>query len=147
MFYGEFCKIFKNTFLHGTAELVVSDDFHELINFFFVICVNWFAVNLIKPIADYIRATESLFFFLVSCWKIWNHINKRHLQKRKLIHFNPPLVFWCFQGVSKQTSGMKWVKGYSQGNKKFNEKSNTHEKCEYRNFQSWCSKTSISWGY
>ena len=21
-----------------------------------------------------------------------------------------PLVFWCFQGVSKEISGMKWVK-------------------------------------
>ena len=33
-----------------------------------------------------------------------------------LIFFDPPenirkpLVFWCFQGVSKELSGMKWVK-------------------------------------
>ena len=30
-----------------------------------------------------------------------------------LLSFDTPckhLVFWCFQGVSKETSGMKWVK-------------------------------------
>ena len=31
-----------------------------------------------------------------------------------------PLVFWCFQGVSKETSGMKW----------FNEKEQEEETVE-----------------
>ena len=42
----------------------------------------------------------NLFFKLISChWSLW--IPPENIRK--------PQVFWCFQGLSKEISGMKWV--------------------------------------